>query len=139
MRVSAQKYRLLFMSVRVLLTVLTFGLPLACAHADDQGTAYDPDRFFRTQIQPILETRCYKCHSEQHGAEGGLTLDSRKGWQTGGELGPAVSPSDLKNSPLIQAVRYLDSDTAMPPKKKLQPIEIALLETWVLLGAPDPR
>jgi hypothetical protein len=27
----------------------------------------------------------------------------------------------------------------MPPKKKLQPIEIALLETWVLLGAPDPR
>jgi hypothetical protein len=50
-----------------------------------------------------------------------------------------VKPGDLKNSPLIQAIRHLDSDSAMPPKKKLPPVEIALLETWVLLGAPDPR
>jgi hypothetical protein len=50
-----------------------------------------------------------------------------------------VKPGDLKNSPLIQAVRHLDSDSAMPPKKKLPPVEIAMLETWVLLGAPDPR
>ena len=127
------------MRVRVLLPLLTLWLSLDIAHSEDPSASYDPDRFFRTQIQPILETRCYKCHSEEHGAEGGLTLDSRKGWQTGGEMGPAVSPRDLKNSPLIQGVRYLDSDTAMPPKKKLQPIEIALLETWVLLGAPDPR
>jgi hypothetical protein len=127
------------MRVRVLLPLLTLWLSLAIAHSEDPSASYDPDRFFRTQIQPILETRCYKCHSEEHGAEGGLTLDSATGWQTGGELGPAVSPRDLKNSPLIQAVRYRDSDTAMPPKKKLQPIEIALLETWVLLGAPDPR
>ena len=127
------------MRVRVLLPLLTLWLSLQIAHSEDPGASYDPDRFFRTQIQPILETRCYKCHSEEHGSEGGLTLDSATGWQTGGELGPAVSPRDLKNSPLIQAVRFLDSDTAMPPKKKLQPIEIALLETWVLLGATDPR
>jgi hypothetical protein len=61
------------------------------------------------------------------------------GWQIGGENGPVVKLGDLKNSPLIQAVRHLDSDSAMPPKKKLPPVEIAMLETWVLLGAPDPR
>lgn len=100
---------------------------------------YEPAQFFRTQIQPILEKRCYKCHSHEHEPEGELFLDSKIGWQTGGENGPAVKPGDLKNSPLIQAIRHLDSDTAMPPKKKLPPVEIALLETWVLLGAPDPR
>jgi hypothetical protein len=101
--------------------------------------AYEPDEFFRTQILPILQTRCYECHSREHEAEGELFLDSKLGWETGGENGPAVKPGDLKNSPLIQAIRHLDSDSAMPPKKKLPPIEIALLETWVLLGAPDPR
>jgi hypothetical protein len=101
--------------------------------------SYEPAKFFRTQIQPILEQRCYECHSHQHEIEGELALDSKAGWQTGGENGPAVKPGDLKNSPLIQAIRHHDPDTAMPPKKKLPPIEIALLETWVLLGAPDPR
>ena len=105
----------------------------------ESAPAYEPAQFFRTQIQPILEKRCYKCHSHEHEPEGELFLDSKIGWQTGGENGPAVKPGDLKNSPLIQAIRHLDSDTAMPPKKKLPPVEIALLETWVLLGAPNPR
>jgi hypothetical protein len=107
--------------------------------ADEKTPPYQPERFFRTQILPILEKRCFECHSHEHEMEGGLALDSQSGWQAGGEAGAAVVPFDLKNSPLIQAVRHLDKETAMPPKKRLPPIEIALLETWVLLGAPDPR
>jgi hypothetical protein len=113
---------------------------LSGVHADpEKASYYEPARFFRTQIEPILERRCYECHSHAHEVEGELALDSKPGWETGGENGPAVKPGDLKNSPLIQAIRHLDTDSAMPPKKKLPPIEIALLETWVLLGAPDPR
>ena len=78
--------------------------------------AYEPDEFFRTQILPILQTRCYECHSREHEAEGELFLDSKLGWETGGENGPAVKPGDLKNSALIQAIRHLDSDSAMTPK-----------------------
>ena len=100
---------------------------------------YEPTQFFNTQIQPILERRCLKCHSHEHEIEGELALDTKSGWESGGETGPAVKPGDLKNSPLIQAIRHLDKDTAMLSKKKLPPLEIALLETWVLLGAPDPR
>ena len=107
------------------------------AGAEEPG--YEPARFFRLHVEPILKTRCYKCHSSDSEAEGGLSLDSKAGWVNGGEHGPAVKPNDLTNSPLIQAVRYHHSDTAMPPKKKLSPYEIAMLETWVLLGAPDPR
>ncbi len=109
---------------------------LAKANAEE---LYEPDRFFVKQIQPILENRCYECHSHQHHADGGLVLDSRAGWESGGDHGPAVRPKDLKRSPLIHAIRSHDSDSAMPPDEKLPAIEIAMLETWVLLGAPDPR
>ena len=119
--------------------ILTCFMPLANAKADEAAKSYDPAKFFRSQIQPILQSRCYECHSAEHEIEGGLSLDSKKGWEKGGDNGPAIKPRDLKNSLLIQAIRHLDSDSAMPPKEKLQPIEIALLETWVLLGAPDPR
>ena len=104
-----------------------------------EPTAFDGGRFFEEQVLPIIERHCFKCHSHDEDAEGGLVLDTRLGWSTGGESGPAVKAGDLKNSPVIQAVRHVDPETAMPPKKKLTPMEIALLETWVLLGAPDPR
>ena len=38
---------------------------------------YQPDRFFRTQILPILQRRCFECHSREHEVEGGLALDSK--------------------------------------------------------------
>lgn len=101
--------------------------------------AGEAERFFLARIEPILERRCYECHSRGHEVEGGLALDSRTGWQAGGDHGPAVRPHDLAQSPLIQAVRHRATDTAMPPREKLPAVEIALLETWVLLGAPDPR
>ena len=101
--------------------------------------ADDASAFFNVQILPILRSRCYECHSRKDGAEGGLALDSRSGWEVGGDHGPAVTPHNLQKSPLIRAIRHLDSNSAMPPKKKLPPLEIAMLETWVLLGAPDPR
>ena len=71
--------------------------------------------------------------------KGGLTLDSPTGWSTGGDSGPVVIPGKPEESLLITAVRYEDEDYAMPPKKKLSADEIAILEKWVGLGAPDPR
>jgi mono/diheme cytochrome c family protein len=119
--------------------LLILGATLLGSRAEEGARSYEPSQFFRTRILPILEHRCFECHSSAHEIEGGLSSDSQLGWEKGGDNGPAVTPRDLKNSLLIQAIRHLDSESAMPPKKKLQPIEIALLETWVLLGAPDPR
>ena len=48
-------------------------------------------------------------------------------------------PGDVDQSLLIKAVRYADNDLKMPPKKPLKPEEIADLEAWVKMGAPDPR
>ncbi|MEY2822125.1 MAG: hypothetical protein RL105_1697 [Verrucomicrobiota bacterium] len=101
--------------------------------------AGDDDLFFESKVRPVLIKRCYECHSAEHKVKGGLKLDSRAGWQEGGDNGPAIVPGDLSKSLLIKAVRYQDEDFAMPPKSRLPADEVAILEEWVKRGAPDPR
>ena len=75
--------------------------------------------FFEKKIRPVLADKCYKCHSEKsEKIKGGLVLDTREGIRRGGDNGPAVVPGDLKESLLIEAVRYASKDFAMPPKKE---------------------
>jgi len=97
-------------------------------------------QFFENKIRPILSQHCYKCHSlTSEKVKGGLLLDSREATLKGGDTGPAVMPGDLEKSLLIKAVRYDDADLQMPPKKQLTDEQIADLEQWVKMGAPDPR
>lgn len=101
------------------------------------------DDFFEAKIRPVLAKHCYECHSAEAGkSKGGLLLDTREGIRTGGDTGPAVVPGDLEKSLLIQAVRWHDPETAMPPEKKggkLPNSVIADFEAWVKSGAEDPR
>jgi hypothetical protein len=100
----------------------------------------DDVAFFTEKIQPILEERCFECHSHKSGKmKGGLTLDSRSGWQAGGELGAVIVPGEPEKSLLVKAIRRTDADLKMPPKNPLPAAEVALLEEWVKRGAPDPR
>ncbi len=95
--------------------------------------------FFERKIRPVLVEHCYECHSA--GAKkikGGLVLDSRAGVQKGGDTGAAISPGDPEASLLIQAMRHADPALVMP-KQKLPDHVIADFETWVKMGAPDPR
>jgi|694.fasta_scaffold53274_2 hypothetical protein len=97
------------------------------------------DEFFTAKIEPLLRQRCYECHSHEKKMKGGLTLDSKSGWEQGGDLGPAVLPGKPEESLLIKMVRWSDEEHQMPPKEKLPSTEIALLEEWVKRGALDPR
>jgi hypothetical protein len=121
-----------------------FGFAL-CLVAFAMGAmgADDPagTEFFESKIRPILVDNCYSCHSQQSAKiKGGLLLDTREGVLKGGDTGPAIKPGDVEQSLLIKAVRYTDDNLRMPPKnKKLAPAQIASLETWVKMGAPDPR
>jgi hypothetical protein len=105
---------------------------------DSEEFRAERERFFQNSVLPILQRRCYECHSHAAGqAKGGLMLDSREGWDTGGDSGPAVIPSSPDTSLLIQAVRY--DDLMMPPTGKLPADEIEILVRWVNEGAVDPR
>ena len=94
--------------------------------------------FFEKKIRPLLVANCYGCHSAKAKAvKGGLLLDSRAGWVTGGESGTAVVPGKPGESLLIEAVKY--DGLEMPPKQKLTADQVADLVRWVEMGAPDPR
>ena len=93
---------------------------------------------FEQRIRPLLIANCIDCHGPDK-QKGGLRLDSRSGWQTGGDSGPALVPGKVAESKLWQAVCYTDRDLKMPPKRKLKDSEIADLKLWIESGAPDPR
>jgi len=102
---------------------------------------HEQTEFFEKKIRPVFAEHCYSCHSDKaEKVKGGLRLDSRAALLKGGDTGPVIVPGDPEASLLIKAVRYDDEDLQMPPKnKKLSADEIAALEAWVKMGAPDPR
>src|SRR5437867_2679352 len=116
--------------------LLSFSLPVMAAEASPAQI-----QFFESRIRPVLADNCYKCHSQQAAkVKGGLLLDTKDGLLKGGENGAVIVPGDPEKSALIKAIRYTDPDLQMPPKdKKLSDAQIADLEAWVKMGAPDPR
>ena len=92
---------------------------------------------FTTDIQPIFEQNCLRCHgATRH--KGGFRLDQNEFFLKGGKHGPVIFPGDSTNSPLIHFVARLDPDSAMPPEGEgdpLTPEQMALLRAWVDQGA----
>ncbi len=100
--------------------------------------------FFENKIRPLLADYCYDCHSARaEKVKGGLLLDTRSGTLKGGTAGAVIVAGKPDESLLVQAVRGTAKDVdRMPPEKKgppLKPEQIAALEEWIRLGAPDPR
>jgi hypothetical protein len=95
--------------------------------------------YFETKVLPLLQQRCFECHSHEKKIKGGLALDSRSGWEKGGDSGPAIVPGKPESSLLVKAVSHVEKDLQMPPKEMLPSAEIAILTEWIRQGAPDPR
>ncbi len=114
------------------------GISISLLGAAALAADVDSIAFFETKIRPLLADRCIECHGEKK-QKGGLRLDSRAAWQKGGDSGSPIVPGDVDGSLLIKAVRYAEKELQMPPKKRLAAEEVAALEQWVKIGAPDPR
>ncbi len=117
--------------------VLGVGAMFAAARAEEQKNR-EGIQFFESSIRPLLIENCYSCHGEKK-QKGELRLDSRTATMRGGELGVVIVPGKPDQSLLIKAVRYLDPDLSMPPKKKLAQKQIDDLTKWVAMGAPMPE
>ncbi len=94
--------------------------------------------FFEKRIRPVLVEECQECHGAEK-QKGGLRLDSREGWQKGGDSGVVLKTGDAQ-SLLLRSIRHEEADNEMPKKRpKLAAAVIADFERWVQMGAPDPR
>lgn len=96
--------------------------------------------FFEKRIRPVLVQNCLECHGSEGKPKGDLRLDSRDAVLRGGKSGPAIVVGDPEKSILIQAVRHLHPDLAMPKKgPRLADSVLADLSAWIADGAADPR
>src|SRR6185503_9164189 len=118
-----------------------FTVWLGISFAGTNAAALDQNQqaFFEAKIRPVLAEQCYECHNAQK-HKGGLALDSRAGWEKGGDSGPAIVPGKAEESLLIKALRHTDPELKMPRNApKLDERVIADFVEWVNMGAPDPR
>ncbi len=93
---------------------------------------------YRDQISPILQSKCYACHSKIK-MKGGLRLDSEKFILKGGKNGAVLTTGNPEKSPLYaHLILPLGDDLHMPPKGKRQPTiqEIQLIHNWIKSGNP---
>jgi mono/diheme cytochrome c family protein len=100
------------------------------------------DVTYATDIKPIFDTSCVKCHSGDK-PKARLKLDTLEGALKGSKDGKILTSGDGANSLLVKAVTHQlkDSDGWMPPLnnkagiKPLTPEQIGLLLAWINQGA----
>lgn len=113
--------------------LLCISIPCSATCVGDQRS------YFHEQVEKVLRSRCFECHSHATGnIEGNLALDWRSGWELGGDRGPALVPGKPEQSLLIRAIRHQDSELRMPAEK-LSEQEISILTRWIEQGAFDDR
>ncbi|MEM8882481.1 MAG: c-type cytochrome domain-containing protein [Planctomycetota bacterium] len=93
---------------------------------------------FKTDILPILQDRCFECHSDaKRKPKGRLRVDSKSFLLAGGVSGPSIVPGRPDRSPLYtRCVLPEDHDDVMPPSGDVLPkAQVTLLRTWIKEGA----
>ncbi|MBU6301265.1 MAG: hypothetical protein KGS60_06920 [Verrucomicrobia bacterium] len=101
--------------------------------------ADEPD-FYR-DVYPFLKENCVACHNKTT-TKAGLNMETPALMRKGGDSGPALIPGKGAESLVVEASLHTP-DLEMPPKNNkagatdLTPAQIALLKTWIDLGAKD--
>jgi len=100
------------------------------------------DVTYATDMKPIFEASCVKCHSGEK-PKARLHMDTLEGVLKGTGKGKIVVVGDSAKSRLVKTIAHLteDQDGWMPPPKNkagikaLTPEEIGLVRAWIDQGA----
>jgi uncharacterized membrane protein len=97
---------------------------------------------YATDIKPILDQSCVKCHSGEK-PKAHLKLDTLEGVLKGSKDGKIVTAGDSANSFIVKSIAHTtdDHDSWMPPlhnKANISPLtaeQIGLIRAWIDQGA----
>lgn len=125
----------------VALALMAWGLRVGTVEAAGQDEAATPE-FYTTQVQPIFQAHCYRCHGGFN-HRGGLSLQTRAGMLKGGMDGAVLVPGDPAKSLLVRLIRHEGPENdpmPMPPKSpKISDADIDTVTRWVKAGAIMPE
>jgi mono/diheme cytochrome c family protein len=118
-----------------------FTLSLA-ARAEDAKLPPASDKkdvTYATDIKPILDASCVKCHDSTKKPRAGIGLDTLEATLKGNKEGKIVIAGDSAKSSLVLTIAHVgDPDTYMPKgkgAKKLTDEQIGLVRAWIDQGA----
>ncbi len=97
---------------------------------------------YATDIKPIFDTSCVKCHSGDK-PKAHLKLDTLENALKGSKDGKVITAGDSANSFMVKCVAHVtsDHDSWMPPPHNkanigpLTPDQIGLIRAWIDQGA----
>lgn len=123
--------------------VAGFGTAFVASAADTTSTlpadSTNTNVTYATDIKPIFDASCIKCHTGDKKPKAGLALDSLAGALKGSKDGKVIIPGDSAKSDLVLAVAHVgDADTFMPKGKGAKPLtadQVGLIRAWVDQGA----
>ncbi len=104
------------------------------AGAPFEQTAGAEVALFRTQIKPLLEANCVRCHNSQI-KRSGLDLSTRDALLRGGDTGPVIVAGDAQSSVLYKRISHLEQPGMPFGGQKLPDAAIAQIADWINAGA----
>lgn len=97
--------------------------------SSQSARAADEQRDFENKVRPILVARCQSCHGAKK-QESNLRLDTKAGFEKGGDNGAVIDSKQLDQSELLLAIRR-EGGRKMPPDKPLAAEELDVLTEWI--------
>lgn len=132
---------------RMILAAIRAGMVtalLSTAAAESAAKSEEQPVTYATEIKPILDATCAKCHNAEK-AKAGVRMDSLEGVLTGTKKRKLVEPGKSTESRLVRLVESIaaaandpDGKTKAMHKKGVKPLtpeQIILLKSWIDQGA----
>jgi len=129
----------LLSSLPQLFALVTLGLVSLCwapsGEAQEEAKAANKITF-EDHVQPILRTRCGKCHNASK-KSGDLDLSNYTNLMLGGGSGEVIERGSAADSYLYLLITH-ESEPFMPPKsEKIPEAELTTIHDWIEAGAPE--
>src|SRR6267378_4137080 len=103
------------MTLAALAAAFSFALTVSAADAKLPPASDKKDVTYATDIKPIFDTTCVKCHNSAKKPKAGVGLDTLEAALKGGKEGKVITVGDSAKSSLVLTVAHVgDPDTFMP-------------------------